>query len=151
MNWRYVLVSLIGLVMLGLGYLGARWISTPPGGSLEPGSQIRLDACDPVSGCRAVVAKHELMVRFSGPASALTPFEVRLDGGGVTHAEVAFVMPGMDMGLNRYQLLPVSTTRHVARVVLPVCSSGRHDWVADFLVTVDGKTYRLILPFNVVH
>lgn len=76
-------------------------------------------------GCRAAGVE----VRTDAPPSALRPFTLTVEAPGAREVVAEFVMVGMDMGLNRYRLQPVASSRFEARVALPVCVSGRRDWV----------------------
>jgi hypothetical protein len=53
----------------------------------------------------------------------------------------------MDMGLNRYQLITDGAGRWLAKVTLPVCSSGRGDWLAVVEVVTEGRRFAAQLPF----
>ena len=46
-------------------------------------------------------------------------------------------MVGMDMGINRYSLLKQQNGDFVGKVILPVCSVGRSDWLAKLSVVVN--------------
>ena len=48
-------------------------------------------------------------------------------------------MKGMDMGWNRYRLNKDAAGYWNAEVTLPVCVSGRSDWVADFDAVAEGR------------
>lgn len=84
-------------------------------------------------GCTAGAVR----VRSDAPPSALRPFRLTVEAPGAREVHAEFVMPGMDMGLNRYRLQPEGEGRFAARVVLPVCVSGRREWV--LWLTVDGR------------
>jgi len=106
--------------------------------------------CEVLEGCRAANDFLSVVVVFGSQARALQPFplQLRLDGHHqVESATVAFSMIGMDMGLNRYQLAGDAMSAWNASVTLPICVSGRTDWVADFELLVDGRRFRLQIPF----
>lgn len=67
-------------------------------------------------------------IRFLSPAAVLKPFKVEVtapDADGVT---MSFSMAGMQMGLNRYQLVNTAKQQWQAEIVLPLCIQGRSDW-----------------------
>ncbi len=50
-------------------------------------------------------------------------------------------MVGMDMGFNRYDLRPAGNGVFASKVTLPVCVSGRRDWI--LYLDLDGMRYAL--------
>ncbi len=91
--------------------------------------------CDGAGFCQSSRDGRRITLRFLAPPSPLTafPFEVHLNGFAVKpppDVQVRFEMPDMDMGLNRYRLQNGGTGRFTGRAVLPVCTTGRHDWRA---------------------
>jgi hypothetical protein len=61
--------------------------------------------------------------------------------------EVTFFMRGMDMGLNRYRLDADTRGEWKGRVTLPVCMSGRSDWIAAVALTTAVRKYEVQIPF----
>lgn len=76
-------------------------------------------------------------VRADQPPSALHPFLLSVRAPGARQVSAEFVMQGMEMGLNRYRLIAEKNGLWQARVTLPVCVSGRRDWV--LWLEVDGE------------
>lgn len=104
-------------------------------------------ACNPLvlnatdQGCAIVADGHGLRLQLRGDVRPLRPFELVLSlpsgvKGMTSQASVDFVMVGMDMGVNRYTLMPQPNGDFQAKVILPVCSIGRSDWVAKLSVVV---------------
>jgi hypothetical protein len=107
--------------------------------------------CDLKPGCVAGTENFSVNILIDPGARALQPFDVRarlLDDVPVTAIEVGFVMPGMQMGLNRYALVHEGDDIWRARVTLPVCMSGRSDWVAEFEFLADQRRMRFDAPFS---
>jgi hypothetical protein len=50
-------------------------------------------------------------------------------------------MVGMNMGFNRYDLKRVPDGNWTARIVLPVCTDSRADWIAE--LKLDEQFYSL--------
>ncbi len=95
-------------------------------------------ACaDLTKGC----ATAGIEVRADQPPSALHPFLLSVHAPGARQVSAEFVMQGMEMGLNRYRLMAQNDGVWQARVTLPVCVSGRRDWV--LWLEVDGKRHGL--------
>jgi len=84
----------------------------------------------------------------------MQPFRVELEVTGlppaiVTEVVVSFAMAGMDMGLNRYRLDPGSEPgRWRGQVTLPICSSGRTDWLAQISATTRVGRLEAAIPFS---
>jgi len=108
------------------------------------------EPCDVQVGCRASNEVLAATVIFATGMRALQPFPLKLlidTGNRVDAASVTFTMQGMDMGGNRYSLGGDSAGVWKATVTLPVCSTRRTDWIADFDLLADGLHYRVQVPF----
>ena len=106
--------------------------------------------CDAQQGCRAADDSLVVTVSFGTEPRALQPFPVRLQLESESQADavtVAFSMRGMDMGLNRYRLIADASGVWAADITLPVCTSGRSDWLADFELVVADRRFQLQVPF----
>ncbi len=117
----------------------------------RPVTSLRLaTACDIQEGCKAGDAALSVHVQFDAPPRALKPFPVSVHAAGQQPVEtviVTFLMPGMDMGLNRYRMLGDNLGGWRADVTLPVCVSGRSDWIAEFDLVSAGRHAVLRVPF----
>lgn len=112
---------------------------------LQPGSApAQAVACaDLGAGCTASLSGRRLELGVTGELKVLTPFEVWLKAPGAKVVQASFTMAGMDMGFNLYTLRPDPAGVFRARVTLPVCVTGRRDWI--MTLTVDGRA--LAVPF----
>lgn len=92
-----------------------------------------------------------LGLRLGPDVKALAPFAVRARvqvPQEVRRIVVDFAMPGMDMGVNRYRLEPAYDGLWYGQVTLPICSTGRLDWVAELKVETAGAVYGARFPFS---
>lgn len=139
---RRLVCALAALLATGCG--------NPPPPEL-PVSVLSVPAeCDPEQGCPGSAAGLSLQVRFETPAQALQPFPVSariVSDEPVETVMVTFSMRGMDMGLNRYRLESDAQGVWQGRVTLPICVSGRSDWIAAFELTTATRRYRAQVPF----
>ena len=122
----------------------------PPDSSLAVSRLVLSQPCDIRQGCRAEGASLVAIVTFEAEPRALQPFPIRIQLGGeqrVDAVTAAFSMQGMDMGLNRYRLIPDSSDGWSADVTLPICASGRTDWLAQFELAVAGQRVQFEVPF----
>lgn len=106
--------------------------------------------CEVQKGCRAENDFLAVTVVFGSEVRALQPFPLHMRferQHEVESVSAAFSMKGMDMGWNRYQLKGDSMSGWNASVTLPICVSGRTDWLADFELLVDGRRFQLQIPF----
>lgn len=136
-HWLAV-AGIAGLGLLGLlvGLIYPRWAdySNP-----DSATAVKLSGdpgCDAArQPCSARQGDLSLTLRLNGPLRPLQPFpvEVQLTGplaATVRQVTVDFSMVGMEMGLNRFHLQRQPDGRWSGQALLPVCSSGRHDWRA---------------------
>lgn len=133
---RAVTLLLLGLALVVLAAAGY-WLK-------RPAAAQTVTCIDPLAGCRFTHRGTPVSLRFSAPPSALEAFELRVSVPEAKKISVQFQMNGMDMGFNRYDLRPSGKQTFSAKVMLPVCISGRHDWTAYF--DIDGSRYAL--PFS---
>jgi len=75
----------------------------------------------------------------------MRPFVTEIEASGAATVGADFAMSGMDMVPNRYHLRRENDGYWRASVVLPVCVSGREDWVLTLMID-DAK---VALPFSV--
>jgi hypothetical protein len=107
-------------------------------------------ACEPQQGCDVAGDDLSLRVHFDAVPRALQPFPVSVytdSDAPVDAVMVTFLMRGMDMGLNRYRLQGDAQAGWTGRVTLPVCVSGRSDWIAEFELHTALRNYRVQIPF----
>jgi hypothetical protein len=111
---------------------------------LQPAQPPVAMACgDLPHGCSARLGGREVTVGVEGELKVLEPFEVWVKAPGAKEVQASFAMKDMDMGFNLYTLKPDPQGAFRARVTLPVCVSGRRDWI--MILDVDGR--KLSVPF----
>lgn len=112
------------------------------------------EPCDPVVSTCVAAADGGLTlgIRMLGRVRTLTKFPIEVQVTGMQPQEVIaeFSMVDMDMGQNRYRLVrdPAGTWR--AEVILPLCTSGRRDWVAAISAHATDRTATARFPFRAV-
>jgi hypothetical protein len=105
---------------------------------------LRTLACpDLQKGCGIDLDGKAVKVVISGEIKPLQAFQVRVEAPRVDKVEARFTMEGMDMGFNLYTLRAQNPGVFQANVTLPVCVTGRRDWV--MRLSVDGA--KLAVPF----
>ena len=101
-------------------------------------------ACPDVhAGCPFQLGNAAYRVGIDGRLKVLSPFEVWVEGPGMSTVQASFTMEGMDMGFNLYTLRPDPAGVFRVRITLPVCVSGRRDWT--LTLDIDGR--KIALPF----
>jgi hypothetical protein len=110
----------------------------------RPAEAIPVPCADPLAGCAFSHRGASASAGFSISPVPLEPFELHVTAPGATKISAEFQMIGMDMGFNRYDLRPDGKGGFAARITLPVCVSGRRDWM--LYVMIDGQRYAL--PFS---
>ena len=97
-----------------------------------------------LQGCHITLPSQTLQVKFSTAPNALKPFDLEVTAPAARGIHASLTMPGMEMGPNRYRLIAAGTGVWRAQVMLPVCVTGRRDWV--LLLEVDRARVRV--PFS---
>ena len=100
--------------------------------------------------CSTQTDERRVTLRFLEQPNPLQPFAFVVSlqgfaGGDVKAIQVAFRMQGMDMGRNLYRLQP-DAEGYTGRAVLPVCTGGRSDWIAEVRIETPHKRY--VAPFG---
>ena len=108
-------------------------------GCMKTPEVIAVSCGNPVTGCRLT---ESLELRFLQSPSVMQAFDLEVMSAG-TNLHASFQMQGMEMGLNHYRLLREGN-KWRAKVMLPACIQGRHDWL--LRLEVDGTTYEV--PFT---
>jgi hypothetical protein len=122
----------------------AVWHNTENRG--PPPSVVNLSCPDPVAGCVAQIGNRAVSVGMAGERKPLKPFQVWVKAAGADAVQASFTMVGMNMGLNHYTLQPDRAGVFRAQVTLPICVSGRREWV----LTLDiDEASRVIMPFAI--
>ena len=98
--------------------------------------------------CEIIIAGHRLELLIEGEVRALKPFIVHIvDTDNILEqAKVIFEMKAMDMGINQYVFKKVDDNWQ-ANVVIPICTTGRLDWVAEFEIASNGDLRKVV--FNI--
>lgn len=96
------------------------------------------------AGCVLQVKGKSLQVRTGSAPAPLHSFDITLQSVDARTVEIQFQMQGMEMGPNRYRLARQADGSWQGRVTLPVCVSGRRDWL--LIIDIDGQ--RVAVPFQ---
>ncbi|MFJ5447095.1 hypothetical protein ACIKP9_12710 [Methylobacillus methanolivorans] len=107
------------VLLLILGSLGYFWLKSNH-------DAIETIVCDAiVQGC----THGDLTVRAMTPPTTMQAFEVRISSPGAESVHASFDMVDMQMGMNRYRFQRQPDGSWRAMVTLPLCVSGRSDWI----------------------
>ncbi len=129
-----IILIFIIIVSYGVG----QWLSQKD----QPVNNARIfkSSCDPAkTACNIKHAGFEYSVELI-KASSLTPFDVvvKMNNSHADAIDITFDMDGMDMGYSRYPLIKEKSNWKV-RVILPVCSFGRSDWILSVKIKTKHK------------
>lgn len=102
----------------------------------------RLVCADPAAGCATVLGGRAVTIGLDARRRVMQPFDLWVRAAGAQRVRASFTMADMDMGLNQYTLQADKAGVFRARVILPVCVTGRTDW----LLTVEVDEHRTVLP-----
>ncbi|OHE58637.1 MAG: hypothetical protein A2X71_08750 [Thiobacillus sp. GWE1_62_9] len=137
MDMRQVVAPLLLVIALVAIAVAGWWLK-------RPAEAVAVNCTDPQAGCAFSHRGAPARVRFSMQPLPLEAFELTVTAPHATKISAEFQMVGMDMGFNRYDLRPAAGGAFASSVTLPVCVSGRHDWV--LYLDLDGTRYAL--PFR---
>lgn len=142
------------LRILSTSLLGVALLACQPAENRAPAELLEVQQpCDVArAGCTAGNDKLTVTVQFDKDFAALKPFQLQLTPGPESSVQIdeinlVFSMQGMNMGLNKYRLLHGSDGVWTGNVTLPICTSGRSDWLADFDIQAAGQRWKMQLPF----
>lgn len=134
---KRMLAPLLLIVALLLIAIAGYWLK-------KPTEAVAVPCTDPLVGCVFSHRGTPVTMRFSIQPVPLEAFELHVAAAGANKVSAEFQMVSMDMGFNRYDLRPAGDGLFVSRVTLPVCVSGRRDWI--LYLDLDGSRYAL--PFS---
>ena len=103
----------------------------------------------PVVNCAALIQgcaldQDKLFVKTDRAPTPLKPFALTVRAPAAQAVNIEVQMQGMEMGLNRYRLIRQANGEWRATITLPVCVTGRRDWL--MLIEVDDA--RRVLAFQ---
>lgn len=108
---------------------------------------VAVPCADIRAGC--VFPQARLRVVFDRQPRPMQPFQLRVEIPDASEVRAGFNMQGMDMGFNRYRLLPDGAGTWRGQVTLPACAQGRADWIMLLEVTDAGGMIRQYeVPFR---
>lgn len=157
---RRVLVAVGALIALAAFMWAGEWLGQrylAPDDSAAELIRLHVPAdCLATRGCVAEGEGLAMELVLPDPVRPLEAFPVRIQvqGSGaeaIAWARVEFEMTGMDMGVNRVSLTPrpEAANEWRGRATLPVCVTGRSDWLARVSLGAQGRVYRADFPFPV--
>jgi len=135
-------ITLVFVLVLGLTFFLGQWL-----GSEKKTSSIKeissISSCDPTKkSCEIEYKKTLFILEFKGSPSGLVPFGVSVKSKSTQpdFIELSFDMQGMDMGHNVYNLKKNDTDDWSAKVILPVCSLARNDWLVNVKLVFEDES-----------
>ncbi|MDO9220017.1 MAG: hypothetical protein Q7T90_03230 [Thiobacillus sp.] len=134
---KRVLLPLLLVVALVAVAVAGYWLK-------RPAEAIAVSCVDPLAGCAFIHRSAPARVRFLAQPVALEAFDLSVTAVNAQKIHAELQMVGMDMGFNRYALRRGEPGEFAARITLPICVSGRRDWM--LYLDIDGMRYAL--PFR---
>jgi len=134
-------ITLIFLLVLGLTFALGKWLDSNKM-TVPIEQSINISSCDPTKSiCEFQYKKALFNLEFKGTPSGLVPFEVSVKSNNSKpdSIELSFDMEGMDMGYNIYNLKK-NESEWVAKVILPVCSLARNDWLVNVKLVFENES-----------
>lgn len=123
-------------------------------------THINVTHCNFNKGCDVKVEDFNVMVKLSRPVVLLKPFNVDVTIKSNSTRESlsnilykptmsTFAMKHMNMGLNRFEFNKLQKNKWQAKVLLPICSQQRIDWLMEISMEAgNNKVYKLTFPIT---
>lgn len=128
-----VLLLAFALAKIGLIWWYLQHKATPD----TPPEPVAVACAQPTQGCTLPDGS---VLTFTQAPQGAKPFDLTLSKQPGDAPALEFAMRDMDMGFNRYRLAD-GGPQWQARVTLPVCVTGSHDW--QLLVIHADRRYRI--------
>ncbi len=99
--------------------------------------------------CKSTHNNQQIEILFPKTIPYLKPFEVKVklnknNQTKIKPRQIQFSMQGMQMGMNRFNFKRSRTKQYwVSQVVLPVCVTGRKDWLVQ--ISTDNSKFNLLI------
>lgn len=148
--------TLILLIAIALLLSGGAWLAQALLSPAMDPAEGRFTIVEPAQacmlseqGCTAMIGDDlHVMVRVPDRILPLENFELILEADAPINAlEVSYIMPHMDMGMNRFPLVQEGETWRAVSA-LPMCMSGRLDWLAKVRLEYRGQGYEVQMPLT---
>ena len=140
----------LGLIFLAAVFVVSYFLGSLLDNNKQVDSIVTISTCNLLDGsCHVVDKGIEYELALEGVPSPLTPFDIRVSelSSQPSKVEIKFEMDGMDMG-NNYYFLEKKGQYWGAKVLLPVCSLGRNDWVLRVNILYEEKVYSTDFKFS---
>lgn len=154
---KTLLLPVLILATIGIAY----YIFTSNELEQNPGHvlSLRNQNCNPAKlVCVAADQDYAITLYFPEQVHYLRPFRMLVTTKGfrntvIEAVNVEYTMVGMDMGLNRFTLSSMIEEKgnlsYEGEGILPVCVSGRVDWLANVHIITAEKVYEAEFKFAV--
>lgn len=141
MKKTFILAVILLIVLAVSQFFGRGAVEAQQG--TDSAQTLPENQCSIRTGCKLPDGS---VVQTQGKLSAQTPFTLSVSGlpPAVKQVYVSFSMADMDMGFNRYRLLPPAHEGgawQAENIRLPVCVVARKDYLAD--IHIDNQVYRI--------
>jgi len=131
------------ILFMTLSFVAGTWLSQRALNDVNDAAEILIHSdCDPTKQiCKVDGIGGAYSLQFKDVPSALSPFiiQLRIEDLQPESIELSFDMNGMDMGYNKHRLVKGETDWQ-AKVILPVCSLGRNDWLLNVKMKFENDT-----------
>lgn len=90
--------------------------------------------------CLVTINNQEIKISIVGDIKPLQAFFINLNDSSdsLVSASVIFQMSSMDMGINQFLFKKIGKNTWQSKVVIPICTAGRNNWIAELLLDIGG-------------
>ena len=155
MNKRQQWMGALGL-LLAVAVLFGLWTYRPGSDAITQTATpltVAVDCNSAQATCEARGDGLAIELGLGPEVRPMQPFDIRLRAlegqlSASAIVELEFQMQAMNMGLNRYRLRREEHGAWTGQAILPVCRSGRSDWLAQLDIRDGERRWMAVLPFT---
>ena len=146
---KSALITIFLLILIALGFLAGQYLSHD---KQQSAHDVRLlgksfDCLLSEGPCQVAGYTLEFKDR---PIRPLTPIRVEMQAAAnVSSVVLDLEMIDMDMGVNRFRLSQDAGGIWKGEIMIPVCATGRRDWIANMLIESEQGAGKVVYSFVV--
>ena len=121
--------------------------------------RLQVDKCNAQKQkCSVNLNGHKIRISFDENVFYLKPFYISVsdennDSNNIESIQIDFKMKNMNMGVNRFLLEKIHSENNQpfwkGKALLPICVTGRADWVSELNIVTKDYNYIISLPLLV--
>jgi len=146
------IIALVVFILLAIFFIPQKYIVET---KVLPRVSVNNMQCNPqVKECKVDIDDIRLNISLDKNIYYLKPFNIVVgsndkNGSKIKDIHIEFKMKNMDMGVNRFKLTLHNNKHWKSKLLLPICITGRADWIAALEVVTESSEYVISFPLSV--